>query len=298
MYLKGVYAGQSAIKQICILLLLVLAGSILSSVFGLGLFWIIYGFNTDIYQSPDGMRLVQFISAIGSFLFPAIAFTYLCSDNWKNNLYLTKAPTIETAILVITSMFLLSPIINITALLNQSLELPQWMSEVEKWIIAQENNAKNITDILIGNGGILSLLSNIIVIALTAAVTEELLFRGALCNALAKFNISPHTIIWISAILFSAFHLQFYGFIPRMLLGAYFGYLVLWSKNMWLPIIAHFTNNATAVIGMSSENLKNNEYFTGEISEQHLTGYVITGIVFLFLFYIVCIRIKSSCNKD
>lgn len=298
MYLRGMFVGLSAIRQICVLLLFVLFGSILSSIIGFGLFWFIFGFDANIYQSPDGMRIVQFVSAVGSFLFPALAFSYLCCDNWKSALSLSKAPSVEVSILAIISMFLLSPIINLTAMLNQCLELPEWMSGVENWMITQEENAKQITDILLGSKGILPFISNIIVIALTAAVTEEMLFRGALSNALAKFSISQHAVIWISAILFSAFHLQFYGFIPRMLLGAYFGYLLLWSKSMWLPIIAHFTNNATAVIGMSCDSLKNNEYITGEISEQHLTGYIVTGIAFLFLFYMICKRIKNSASKD
>ena len=298
MYLKGMFAGLSAVRQIGVLLLLVLFGSIISSIISLGLFWLIWGFDASIYQTPDGMRLVQFFSAVGTFLFPAIAFSYLCTDNWKSFLSISKSPGVEVSILVIISMFLLSPVINLTAMLNQSLELPEWMSEIENWMITQEENAKQITDILLGTKGIVPFISNIIVIALTAAVTEEMLFRGALSNALAKFSISHHAVIWMSAILFSAFHLQFYGFIPRMLLGAYFGYLLLWSKNMWLPIIAHFTNNATAVIGMSCDSLKNNEYITGEISDQHLTGYIVTGIAFLFLFYMICIRIKSSTSKD
>ena len=123
------------------------------------------------------MRLVQFFSAVGTFLFPAIAFSYLCTDNWKFSLSISKALGVEVSILVIISMFLLSPVINLTAMLNQSLELPEWMSEIENWMITQEENAKQITDILLGTKGIFPFISNIIVIALTAAVTEEMLFQ-------------------------------------------------------------------------------------------------------------------------
>ena len=87
---------------------------------------------------------------------------------------------------------------------------------------------------------------------------------------IGKWTSNPHTIIWIAAILFSAFHLQFYGFLPRMILGAYFGYLLYWSKSIWIPVFAHFVNNAFAVIGMSDSRLKDNEFVTGDIPAEHL----------------------------
>ena len=57
-----------------------------------------------------------------------------------------------------------------------------------------------------------------------------------------------HLSIWASAIIFSAIHFQFYGFIPRLLLGALFGYLYYWSGNLLIPMFAHFVNNAFGVI--------------------------------------------------
>jgi len=87
-------------------------------------------------------------------------------------------------------------------------------------------------------------------IALLPAIGEELLFRGVIQRIFIRWTKNSHWGIWIAAILFSALHMQFYGFIPRLLLGALFGYLLVWSGSMWLPIAAHFVNNAVAVIGM------------------------------------------------
>jgi membrane protease YdiL (CAAX protease family) len=42
--------------------------------------------------------------------------------------------------------------------------------------------------------------------------------------------------------------MQFYGFFPRFALGVLLGYMYLWSGTLWLPILAHFINNAGAVI--------------------------------------------------
>ena len=87
-------------------------------------------------------------------------------------------------------------------------------------------------------------------VAVLPAIGEELLFRGVIQKIFINWTKNAHWGIWISAILFSAMHLQFYGFVPRMLLGVAFGYLLVWSGSMWLPIAAHFFNNGIAVIAM------------------------------------------------
>ena len=90
----------------------------------------------------------------------------------------------------------------------------------------------------------------IVVIAVIPGVGEELLFRGFLQNILKRIFKNDHIAIWIAAILFSAIHFQFYGFIPRMLLGALFGYLYVWTGNLLIPIIAHFLNNSISLIAL------------------------------------------------
>ena len=85
-------------------------------------------------------------------------------------------------------------------------------------------------------------------IALIPAIGEELLFRGVLQQLFTKWTGEAHLAIFISAFLFSAIHLQFFGFLPRFVLGLVLGYMFYWSKNLWLPILAHFTNNAFAII--------------------------------------------------
>jgi uncharacterized protein len=95
------------------------------------------------------------------------------------------------------------------------------------------------------SGGVLIL--NLFVIALVAAVTEEIFFRGLFQKiAIECFN-NKHIGVWFSAIIFSAFHMQFFGFMPRVLMGAYLGYLFLWSGSLWPGILAHFINNGMAV---------------------------------------------------
>ena len=133
---------------------------------------------------------------------------------------------------------------------------------------------------------------NLIVIAVAAGITEEFLFGGALQRIIGKWTYNHHIIIWSAAIIFSTFHMQFFGFLPRMLLGAYFGYLLYWTRNIWIPVFAHFVNNAIAVISMSDAKLKDNEFITGDISTQNLLPYTIVAIVALFFFVRCCRKLK------
>lgn len=149
---------------------------------------------------------------------------------------------------------------------------------------AQEALAKQLTDQLLASDRIDILLANLLVVAVIAALTEELFFRGALQRILGKALSNPHAIIWTAAALFSAFHMQFYGFLPRMILGAYFGYLLLWSRSIWLPVFAHFINNATAVVVLSNSRLKEINILTGSIASDELLPYALLAVCSTGLF--------------
>ena len=81
-----------------------------------------------------------------------------------------------------------------------------------------------------------------------AGLSEEMLFRGAMLPTMQDSRLGTHAVVWLVAIIFSAIHLQFYGFIPRMLLGVWLGYLLVWTRSLWVPIIAHTLNNSTVVL--------------------------------------------------
>ena len=193
-------------------------------------------------------------------------------------------------------MFLINPAISLTGLLNQQMELPSFMEGIEHWMRTREDEAERLTLLLLSEKGIGALLANLLVVALTAGITEEFLFRGAFQRILERWTSNPHWVIWIAACLFSAFHMQFYGFLPRMLLGVYFGYLLYWSRNIWIPVFAHFTNNAFAVICMSDEQLKQNEFISGEVTTPNLLPYIVMAVIGLVLFYFCGKRLKELTN--
>jgi len=135
------------------------------------------------------------------------------------------------------------PLVNYLAEWNATWNLPTFLGN---WLEGKESQAEEITKLFLDMPNVGLLILNLIMIALLPAVGEELIFRGIMQRGLQKM-MNPHVAIWLAAILFSAVHMQFLGFVPRMLMGVAMGYLFFWSGNLWYPIIAHFTNNALAV---------------------------------------------------
>jgi membrane protease YdiL (CAAX protease family) len=110
-----------------------------------------------------------------------------------------------------------------------------------------EESAAQLTQTMLHSESIGIFALNVGIVCVLGAVGEEFLFRGVLQKVFGKVIKNPHVVIWVVAIVFSAFHLQFYGFITRMLLGAYLGYLLYYTQTIWIPILAHFTNNFIGV---------------------------------------------------
>lgn len=291
--LRGVFANSSGGVQLAVLVSLFLTGSLLSALIGL----LAVPFNLDIHQDAGLLRAFQFISVILTFLIPSLLIAYLCSEKPLEYLSIERLPEMKATLLTFISMFLLSPFITLTGILNENMKFPAFMEPVEQWMREMEAAAEEVTGFLLSATDWMSVLMNLLVVAVAAAVTEEFLFRGALQRIIGKWTSNVHLIIWIAAFIFSAFHMQFYGFIPRLLLGAYFGYLLYWSRNLWLPVLAHFMNNAIAVIGMSNADLRENAYISGEIPESEIGYFAIPATISLILFFLCANYLRKSFEK-
>ena len=280
MITKGFFQQYSAGTQALLLLFLFCGGAVIAT-----LITMLISLFTGISGMDMSMtRVIQTISSLGLFLLPAIGMALFCDASPRHYLFLHKVNDERVWLLVLASMFLIAAPINFIAMLNQQMELPTFMAPVEQWMRSQEDLAQQLTQNMIGDGTPQLLAINLIVMALCPAITEEFFFRGALQRLIGKWNSNSHVVIWSAAILFSAFHLQFYGFIPRMLLGAYLGFLLLWTRSIWIPVFAHFINNATAVIGMSDKNLRESALVTGEIPTDQIFQYGIAAAISLILF--------------
>jgi membrane protease YdiL (CAAX protease family) len=282
-HLRGLFAGRTALIQFLTLLVSVLTGLILYWIAGL------FFTQTALSETTGGLRFLQFVSELCLLFLPALAVACLCSRRPSHYLSIRKLSDPPVWAGVVVSMFLLSPAITLSGFLNSRLQLPAFMAPVEQWMRAREETVGRLLETLFAGNDPSSLLLNLAVVAAAAALAEEFFFRGALQRILEQRVSGHHAVIWITAIIFSLVHLQFYGFVPRMLLGAYLGYLLYWSKCIWLPVLAHFTNNAMAVIGMSSLHLKENSFVTGEIPSSGILSFSVAALVCLCLFF-SCVR--------
>jgi len=131
---------------------------------------------------------------------------------------------------------------------NAHLSFPESMKGFEAWARTYEDRAEELTKYMTQFSSFGEFLLAFVIIAILPAFGEELVFRGMLQPQLFRATKNIHVAIWMTAILFSAFHLQFFGFVPRVLLGALFGYLYYWSGNLLMPMFAHFVNNGFSVL--------------------------------------------------
>lgn len=131
---------------------------------------------------------------------------------------------------------------------NMNFQFPDFLKDFGNWAREREDALFQLTQLLTDFQSNEEFLLGLIVIAFLPGIGEELVFRGLIQNEMKRGTGNPHIAIWVSALLFSAIHMQFFGFIPRMILGAFFGYLYHWSGNLLIPIFAHFFHNGFTLL--------------------------------------------------
>lgn len=267
------------------------------TVLGIVIAWVIFGVNLSEMESlmkdlskPDNVLILKFFQttqSIGVFIIPPFIVAWFLQGKPSVYLQYRKSPDFQSILLVMAIVFFSNPLINWLNEVNANLALPEWMHSVEIWMKNSEDQATKITEAFLSTTSLSVLLGNIIMVGVLPAVGEELLFRGIIQQLFKKIFGNAHTAIWVSAALFSALHLQFFGFLPRLVLGAMFGYMLEWSGNLWLPVIAHFINNTVAVIafyrvhnGLMSDHLDK----TGTLSDGSFYLVIISLILLSFFF--------------
>lgn len=277
--------------RICLFLLVML----LTTAVAIGLWAMMTGGS----QTVESLKLMQMLQTVGTFMLPCFICAALWSEEPIRWLSLNRGIDWKESLLTIVLMLCASPFINLLAYLNEQLVLPDFLSGLEQLMRQQEEAAAALTEKFIRADSIGVLLFNIVLMALLPAFSEEICFRGVLQRLFAdiKHNRSaesgkqlPHIAIWVTAIIFSAIHFQFYGFIPRMLIGALLGYMLCLSGSLWLPVLAHFTNNATAVILYNIYYMRGNNpdeidsFGTGDTLWVGIVSAVLTiGLTYLLL---------------
>ena len=255
MFLKAAFKDTPVFAQLLMLLIVIASCTFFTMFFASILIVFKVGINPEVmkeiqqnlFDYPDLIRGTQFLQTVGIILCPAVICAWLFSDNYKEYLGIDRPFYISTAFWTIISMIVILPFLNWTYLLNQQIVLPEALKGIEIWMKESESTASRITELILNTKNVPTIVFNILAICVVAAICEEFLFRGLLQTFFGRMIRNPHVLIWTVAILFSAIHLQFYGFITRMLLGAWLGYLMYYTKAIWIPVLAHFTNNFMSV---------------------------------------------------
>lgn len=225
-----------------------LGGMLISSALGELVILLIYGTPMMLEASDPvtAIRISQTFVTIGTFLVPSLLFAYCQDRQWFNyNVANRRPPQSMINMVLILSMTLL-PVVGMLSSFNQSI-MPQ-EGAVAEFMRNLEEAANDILKLVTSQRSSWDLVSNLLVFAVLAGICEEFLFQGALQPLLMKWTKNPHVGILLTAFIFSVLHFQFYGFIPRFMLGVYLGYLFYWSRSLWLPILAHILHNALSLL--------------------------------------------------
>lgn len=194
------------------------------------------------------LKYMQTVQSVALFVIPTFIVAKLFSLKPLQYLQLVKTPGNIQIIIVILIIITAIPFINYLEFINSKLQLPNALSGIEQWMKESEKNATLISENFLKVNNLRGLFFNLLMMAILPAIGEELVFRGIFQRLFSELCKNVHWGIIISAALFSAMHMQFFGFVPRMLLGVIFGYLLIWSGSIWVPIIAHFINNGIGVL--------------------------------------------------
>ena len=253
--------------------------------------------TTGDMNDMSNVKVMQLIQSFGLFVIPPFVMASLWSNNAFEFLRLKSTLRWSTVLYVVAFMLVAIPFINMLSWLNQQIVLPASLSEIEKMMQSSEVQIAEITEKMLNVSTLGALLFNVFLVAVVPALGEELFFRGTIQRLLSDWKGALFA-IWITAFVFSAIHMQFYGFLPRMLLGAFLGYLLLWSGSLWLPIIAHFVNNSVAVVFyyLKFNGVKVIDVETIGTDDTLWLG-IVSGIVCVFLGFLIRKNTRKATSE-
>lgn len=208
-----------------------------------------YVLGRILAHNPAGaIRIGAVLQDVLAFIIPAVVTALLVTRKPAELLCLSTKPSLISLLLVIVIAFVSIPAQEAVIYWNYNISLPESMANFEAMARQFEANASDSIKLLLGDTSVAALIVNMLIIGVFAGFSEEILFRGCYLRLLTTGGPKLHRYVWVAAFIFSALHFQLFGFVPRMLLGAYFGYLLVWTGSIWVPVFAHVLNNTMYVI--------------------------------------------------
>lgn len=189
------------------------------------------------------VRIAAVLQDVLMFIIPALVTALLVTRRPAQLLCLLRTPSLG-AIIGVGALLLVSiPVQEAVIYWNANISPPDSLHRLEEMARHYEDAAGEAMRMLMQGTSAGTLVVNILVVGIFAGFSEELLFRGCFQRLLTTGGVNAHVAVWTVAFFFSAMHFQLFGFVPRLLLGAYFGYLLLWTRSLWVPVTAHVLNN-------------------------------------------------------
>ncbi len=255
---RALFAGHTPYRKFLILVGLTLISAVIFTIIGGMLAQVVFGVAaatnpkalSDL-TNPNVVHaalLIQFVAAIGTFVLPPYLAAYLFDNDPASFLGIDRKPQMGQIFLALALILVAVPFINWMLTVNGTMKLPASLKSVEDWMKQSEEAAARLTEAFVASTSISRLFVNLIVMAILPAIGEELLFRGVIQRLFKDLAGNIHVSIILTAVLFSALHMQFYGFLPRFALGVLLGYLYYWSGSLRLSMAAHMMNNSLAII--------------------------------------------------
>jgi len=236
------------------------------------------------------------------FIIPALVYAKLFENGSRKFYFLRRKASLVIVLIGGFAMILLLPFVNWLGDINAAMSLPSSMKGLEEWMKIAESSAEAMILAFVSETQWHVLIVNLFMIAIIPAIGEELIFRGIIMRKLKDWFGNVHVAVIVSAIIFSAFHMQFYGFLPRMFLGIVLGYMFVWSGSLWLPMFAHFVNNGFAVVIAwlhASGRLEQDMDSFGNFTHAPGTLILITAMAFFILALLWYVNKKTNlhyCN--
>ena len=202
-------------------------------------------------SNPENIALLKFMQitqSIGIFIVPSLLVGWMATLNPFNFLGFKKDFDWTGFGIMIMILLAIEPLVAYSGIINQNMHFPDFLAGVENWMEDMEARAMDLTEAFLEVNTLSGLGINLLMVALLPAIGEELFFRGVIQRILSRWFKNPHMAIVVTSLFFSALHMQFYGFIPRFILGMLFGYLYFWSGNLWYPVLAHLIHNTIPVV--------------------------------------------------
>lgn len=200
---------------------------------------VLYSQGLEALTTPAAMRWVQAGTSVATFIIPVFVWRIFFPHFWAGG-YSPKLLTARSLLLGLLLVAGAIPVALLLEYLNSLIPMPYWVDNLNA-------ASQQVLVALLAQPGAVALIANLLVIAILAALSEELFFRGTLQPLLHR-AFGGHAAVWTTAVIFALVHMEFTAIIPRVFLGAVLGYLYLYTRSIWIPVLGHSLNNALAVV--------------------------------------------------